>query len=49
MNSIGLAGGVNAYACAPNPIRWTDPLGPSNYIPAPKESVSVTTMTRAAT
>ncbi|WP_241030521.1 RHS repeat-associated core domain-containing protein [Paraburkholderia sp. Ac-20347] len=24
---IGLAGGINVYQYAPNPIRWTDPLG----------------------
>ncbi|MCU9588903.1 RHS domain-containing protein [Proteus mirabilis] len=24
---IGLAGGINLYAYAPNPILWTDPLG----------------------
>ncbi|WP_321845473.1 RHS repeat-associated core domain-containing protein, partial [Paraburkholderia bannensis] len=24
---IGLAGGVNAYRYAPNPVQWVDPLG----------------------
>lgn len=24
---IGPAGGINVYQYAPNPIRWTDPLG----------------------
>ncbi|MDN7667049.1 RHS repeat-associated core domain-containing protein [Burkholderia vietnamiensis] len=24
---IGLAGGINVYQYAPNPVRWTDPLG----------------------
>ena len=24
---IGLAGGINVYQYAPNPIRWIDPLG----------------------
>lgn len=24
---IGLAGGINVYAYAPNPISWVDPLG----------------------
>ncbi|AWV00319.1 hypothetical protein DM992_12825 [Burkholderia sp. JP2-270] len=33
---IGLAGGLNGYQYAPNPIEWIDPLGLSKYIPAPK-------------
>ncbi|WP_179949182.1 colicin E3/pyocin S6 family cytotoxin, partial [Burkholderia sp. RF4-BP95] len=32
---IGLAGGINVYQYAPNPIEWIDPLGLSKYIPAP--------------
>ncbi|WP_175916699.1 MULTISPECIES: RHS repeat-associated core domain-containing protein [unclassified Burkholderia] len=32
---IGLAGGLNAFQYAPNPIEWIDPLGLSKYIPAP--------------
>ncbi|RZM92370.1 RHS repeat-associated core domain-containing protein [Escherichia sp. E4694] len=24
---IGLAGGINLYAYAPNPLSWVDPLG----------------------
>ncbi|MEC9573319.1 RHS repeat-associated core domain-containing protein, partial [Escherichia marmotae] len=28
---IGLAGGINLYAYAPNPISWIDPLGLSCY------------------
>ncbi|NML35513.1 hypothetical protein HHL14_32475 [Paraburkholderia sp. G-4-1-8] len=32
---IGLAGGVNVYAYAPNPVGWIDPLGLNKYIPAP--------------
>jgi len=24
---LGLGGGLNSYAYAPNPIGWTDPLG----------------------
>lgn len=27
MDPIGLAGGLNAYQYAPNPIQWIDPLG----------------------
>ncbi|WP_349291257.1 glycohydrolase toxin TNT-related protein [Citrobacter amalonaticus] len=27
---IGLAGGLNLYQYAPNPLRWIDPLGLSN-------------------
>lgn len=33
---IGLAGGINVYQYAPNPVEWVDPRGLSNYIPAPK-------------
>ncbi|MDU4155194.1 MAG: hypothetical protein E7H83_27130 [Enterobacteriaceae bacterium] len=24
---MGLAGGINLYQYAPNPLSWTDPLG----------------------
>jgi uncharacterized protein RhaS with RHS repeats len=35
---IGLAGGINVYQYAPNPIHCVDPLGLSNkYVPAPKD------------
>ncbi|MDX5631145.1 MULTISPECIES: RHS repeat-associated core domain-containing protein [unclassified Brenneria] len=27
---IGLAGGINLYAYAPNPLTWIDPLGLAN-------------------
>ncbi|OXJ18573.1 RHS repeat-associated core domain-containing protein [Burkholderia sp. HI2500] len=29
---IGLAGGMNAYAYAPNPVAWTDPGGLKSYV-----------------
>ena len=29
-------GGLNAYAYAPNPIQWIDPLGLQKLLPAPK-------------
>ncbi|RQV04645.1 RHS repeat-associated core domain-containing protein [Burkholderia cenocepacia] len=29
---IGLAGGLNAYQYAPNPIEWIDPLGLSRLL-----------------
>ncbi|KAB0645094.1 RHS repeat-associated core domain-containing protein, partial [Burkholderia diffusa] len=31
---IGLAGGLNSYQYAPNPVQWTDPLGLSNTFPS---------------
>jgi RHS repeat-associated protein len=34
---IGLAGGVNLYQYAPNPLRWIDPLGLSNCKPEQKD------------
>ena len=36
---IGLAGGVNNYQYAPNPVGWIDPLGLSGkqYVPPPDE------------
>ena len=30
---MGLAGGLNVYQYAPNPIRWVDPLGLSSTLP----------------
>ncbi|MGS0897520.1 RHS repeat-associated core domain-containing protein, partial [Burkholderia stagnalis] len=33
---IGLAGGINVYQYAPNPVEWIDPFGLSKYVPAPK-------------
>ncbi|WP_369679865.1 hypothetical protein [Burkholderia ubonensis] len=26
-DSIGLAGGINVFQYAPNPVQWIDPLG----------------------
>ncbi|WP_217468855.1 RHS repeat-associated core domain-containing protein, partial [Burkholderia paludis] len=28
---IGLAGGINVYQYAPNPVEWIDPLDLENY------------------
>ena len=48
---IGLAGGLNLYQYAPNPIRWVDPLGLARiYKDAPYHgSVDNTVKSRAPT
>ncbi|MCE9994043.1 RHS repeat-associated core domain-containing protein, partial [Enterobacter asburiae] len=38
---IGLAGGVDLYQYAPNPINWFDPLGLAKcYLNNPKKNVN---------
>jgi RHS repeat-associated protein len=34
---IGLAGGMNLYQYAPNPLRWADPLGLRSWVDAYRE------------
>ncbi|RQH01655.1 RHS repeat-associated core domain-containing protein [Paraburkholderia dinghuensis] len=43
---IGLAGGINAYAYAPNPISWIDPLGLSGATPPTITAADITDKTR---
>jgi RHS repeat-associated protein len=38
---IGLAGGINLYRYAPNPISWVDPWGWAGFVPQPMTSGSV--------
>ncbi len=34
---IGLAGGINLYAYAPNPLTWVDPWGWETIMVNPKD------------
>nr|WP_233828572.1 RHS repeat-associated core domain-containing protein [Paraburkholderia sp. ZP32-5] len=43
---IGLAGGINVYAYAPNPVAWIDPLGLSATTPPTISATDITDKTR---
>nr|WP_284507400.1 RHS repeat-associated core domain-containing protein [Caballeronia sp. ATUFL_M2_KS44] len=43
---IGLAGGLNAFQYAPNPVQWIDPLGLSGKTPPTISAADITNKTR---